>query len=190
MWLATLTFQMRSHCSSGTSTPPMAMMPALAQNRSMSPWASSVAATSASTWASSPASTLVAVAVPPAAVMSAATRRAPASSMSATATAAAPLAAKARHRASPMPPPPPVTTTTLPAMSIRAISWGGSGSAGEGSAAPGDEPGHVVGVGGQVGVLGQHRGEALAGGGALVGEVLGRPEALVRAVALEDVTGD
>src|ERR671917_74652 len=55
MWLATLTRQMRSHASSGASTPPTTMIPALAQNRSIGPKASSVRRTSSVTSASAAA---------------------------------------------------------------------------------------------------------------------------------------
>src|SRR5918994_721740 len=84
MWLATLTRQMRSQASSGTSTPPIMMMPALAQNRSTVPNSSSVRATSAWTSGSAPASTARPIdAVAPSAAMSAATRSAATPSMTA-----------------------------------------------------------------------------------------------------------
>ena len=54
MWLATLTRHIRSQSSSGTSTPPMAMIPALAQNRSTGPNASSVRRTRSTTSALGP----------------------------------------------------------------------------------------------------------------------------------------
>src|SRR6202034_1440524 len=101
--------------------------------------------------------------------MAAAVCAAPPPSTSATTTAAASRSARARQSARPMPLAPPVTTATFPLMSM--------------SVAPCRGPSGEVGVGGeQAGVL-------LARLLALGGDVLGRPQAGVRLVALEHVAG-
>src|ERR671916_46732 len=190
MWLATFTRQMRSHASSGASTPPTTMIPALAQKRSIGPKASSVRRTSSRTSAATPASTRSATAgTPVAPSISAATRSAWSPSMSATTTARASSAAKARASASPMPPPPPVTTATLPwsfTFGPLVLLAGGRRS----GAPAGHVPGDAVGVLLELGVLGEEGRELLAGRRLLVRQVLGGPQALVWPVALQHIAGD
>src|SRR5690349_16191112 len=151
------------------------MMPALEQNRSIRPNALSACLTSASTSAAEAMSVVTAIPRWPPASISAATCAAPAPSRSATTTPAAPWAARARHRARPIPLAPPVTTATEPSGRISAPPRLGGGG--------------PVGPGGQVRIGGDLVGELLPGLLALGGQVLGRPRALVRLVALEHVAG-
>ncbi len=119
-WAITLTSHTRAHCSSGTSGPPATAMPALAQNRSISPSVVRAAATSARTPSSDAASP--ATAVPPIRV---ATADAASPSRSAT-TTRAPSAASRVASAAPIPRPPPVTTTPAPASSSVTVHRRGS----------------------------------------------------------------
>src|SRR5215470_6968567 len=169
----TLTAQERSQAVSGASIPPRAMMPALEQNRSIRPNVLSACLTSASTSAAEDMSAVTARARCPPASIPAATCAAPAPSRSATTTPAASCAARARASARPMPLAPPLTTATEPA--------------GRMSAPP--RLSGPVGPGGQVRVGGDLLRELLPGLLALGGQVLGRPGALVRVVALEHVAG-
>src|SRR5581483_4295273 len=105
----TFTSQTRCHCSSGVSTPPGTMMPALEQKRSIDPYCAVDVSTSRITSAST--ATSVVTANPP---VSCATAPAPSPSMSATTMPRAPSCLKRRHNAAPIPVAPPVTTTTLP----------------------------------------------------------------------------
>src|SRR5437870_9785915 len=96
--------------SRGESSP----MPALLERMSTVPHSRTTRAKSASTWALSATSVGTAMAAPPSAKTSAATRSAPSRLRSATATCA-PSAAKRRAIARPIPDPPPVTTAMRPA---------------------------------------------------------------------------
>src|ERR1700734_1855638 len=107
--------------------------------------------------------------------MAAAVCAAPPPSTSATTTAAAAWSARARQSARPMPLAPPVTTATFPLMSI--------------SVAPCRCSRGVVGPRGEIGVCGEQAGILLAGLFGLGRNVLGRPQAGLRLIALEHVAG-
>src|SRR4051794_22782582 len=105
---------MRSHASSGVSSPIPVAIPALAQNTSTGPNASRARSSSAPTCASSATSQATPSAPSP---ISAATVSAPAPSRSAATTPRAPSRAKRRTSARPIPEAPPVTTATRPESS-------------------------------------------------------------------------